>query len=123
MVTFLSDLASELSGSIGLAGSINANAETGLCCAQAQHGSAPDIAGNNIANPTSLILSAAMMLTWLGEQRNVSVLIDAGNAIAEAVDAVLDDPANRTRDLGGSVNTDAFGRLVAEFVSNIAKAA
>lgn len=47
----LSDLASELSGSLGLAGSINANAETGLVCAQAQHGSAPDIQGQNIANP------------------------------------------------------------------------
>ena len=108
----LSDLASELSGSLGLAGSINANAETGLCCAQAQHGSAPDIAGKNIANPTSMILSAAMMLSWLGEQRGISKLMDAGSAISDAVDAVLDTPANRTRDLGGTVNTDAFGILV-----------
>ena len=113
----LSDLASELSGSLGLAGSINANAETGLCCAQAQHGSAPDIQGKNVANPTSLILSAAMMLTWLGEQRGVQKLMDAGAAISEAVDRVIDDPAKRTRDLGGSVNTDAFGRMVAEEVA------
>lgn len=113
----LSDLASELSGSLGLAGSINANAETGLCCAQAQHGSAPDIAGQNVANPTSLILSAAMMLTWLGEQRDIQKLMDAGNAITEAVDAVLDSPEKRTRDLGGSVNTDRFGHLVAEVVA------
>jgi len=119
----LSDLASELSGSLGLAGSINANAETGLCCAQAQHGSAPDIAGKNVANPTSLILSAAMMLTWLGEQRGVSKLMDAGQAIADAVDAVIDRPSNRTRDLGGTVNTDAFGRLVAEAVGQKAQAA
>jgi 3-isopropylmalate dehydrogenase len=116
----LSDLASELSGSLGLAGSINANAETGLCCAQAQHGSAPDIAGKNVANPTSLILSAAMMLTWLGEQRGVQKLMDAGAAIAEAVDRVLDDPAKRTRDIGGSVNTDDFGRMVAEAVAGVA---
>ncbi|SMO85376.1 isocitrate/isopropylmalate dehydrogenase family protein [Ruegeria faecimaris] len=113
----LSDLASELSGSLGLAGSINANAETGLCCAQAQHGSAPDIQGQNVANPTSLILSAAMMLTWLGEQRGIQKLMDAGNAIAEAVDTVIDDPAKRTRDLGGSVNCDSFGSLVAETVA------
>ncbi len=119
----LSDLASELSGSLGLAGSINANAETGLCCAQAQHGSAPDIQGQNVANPTSLILSAAMMLTWLGEQRGVAKLMDAGQAIADAVDAVIDEPANRTRDLGGTVNTDAFGRLVAEAVAARALAA
>ena len=110
----LSDLASELSGSLGLAGSINANAETGLCCAQAQHGSAPDIQGKNVANPTSLILSAAMMLVWLGEQRGVQKLMDAGNAIMTAVDAVIDDPAKRTRDLGGSVNTDTFGTYVTE---------
>ena len=68
----LSDLASELSGSLGLAGSINANAELGLVCAQAQHGSAPDIQSQNIANPTSLILSAAMMLCWLGERRGLA---------------------------------------------------
>lgn len=113
----LSDLASELSGSLGLAGSINANAETGLCCAQAQHGSAPDIQGQNVANPTSLILSAAMMLSWLGEQRGIQSLLDAGDAIARAVDATIEDPAKRTRDLGGTVNTDAFGRLVAEAVA------
>ncbi len=113
----LSDLASELSGSLGLAGSINANAETGLCCAQAQHGSAPDIQGQNVANPTSLILSAAMMLTWLGEQRGVQKLQDAGAAIAAAVDAVIDDPAKRTRDLGGSVNCDDFGTFVADAVA------
>ena len=119
----LSDLASELSGSLGLAGSINANAETGLCCAQAQHGSAPDIAGRNVANPTSLILSAAMMLTWLGERRGSSQLMRAGEAIAQAVDATIDDPAKRTRDLGGSVNTDAFGALVAAAVARQSVAA
>ena len=119
----LSDLASELSGSLGLAGSINANAETGLCCAQAQHGSAPDIAGRNVANPTSLILSASMMLTWLGERRGSSKLLRAGEAIAQAVDATIDDPAKRTRDLGGSVNTDAFGALVAAAVARQAVAA
>ncbi len=64
----LSDEASELSGSLGLGGSINAGEN--ICVAQAQHGSAPDIAGKNIANPTSLILSAAMMFEWLGRRRN-----------------------------------------------------
>lgn len=112
----LSDLASELSGSLGLAGSINANAETGLCCAQAQHGSAPDIAGQNVANPTSLILSAAMMLSWLGEHRGDTRLQEAGKAVSDAVDRVIDDPAQRTRDIGGTTDTDAFGRLVAEAV-------
>ena len=119
----LSDLASELSGSLGLAGSINANAETGLCCAQAQHGSAPDIQGKNVANPTSLILSAAMMLNWLGGQRGIQKLMDAGQAISDAVDATIDDPSNRTRDLGGNVNCDAFGSLVAQQVAGVTVAA
>jgi 3-isopropylmalate dehydrogenase len=109
----LSDLASELSGSLGLAGSINANAETGLVCAQAQHGSAPDIQNQNIANPTSLILSAAMMLSWLGEQRGLPHFEAAGAEIERAVDEVLANPATRTRDLGGTTNTDAFGAFVA----------
>src|SRR5512138_121675 len=109
----LSDLASELSGSLGLAGSINANAESGLVCAQAQHGSAPDIQGKNIANPTSLILSVAMMLSWLGEQRGLASFEEAGAAIEKAVDAVLGNPKSRTRDLGGNMNTDAFGDCVA----------
>jgi 3-isopropylmalate dehydrogenase len=109
----LSDLASELSGSLGLAGSINANAETGLVCAQAQHGSAPDIQNQNIANPTSLILSAAMMLSWLGEQRGLPRFEAAGAEIERAVDEVLANPSSRTRDLGGTMNTDAFGSLVA----------
>lgn len=113
----LSDLASELSGGLGLAGSINANAETGLVCAQAQHGSAPDIAGKNQANPISLILSAAMMLRWLGEQRGNAALDQAGAAIERAIDTVLADPSTRTRDLGGALGTDAFGARVAAAVA------
>ncbi len=112
----LSDLASELSGGLGLAGSINANAETGLVCAQAQHGSAPDIQGRNVANPTSLILSVAMMLSWLGEQRGLPAFEEAGAGIARAVDTVLADAGTRTRDLGGTTNTDDFGNCVAEAV-------
>lgn len=114
----LSDLASELSGSLGLAGSINANSETGLVCAQAQHGSAPDIQGKNVANPTSLILSAAMMLSWLGERRGDQKLLAAGSAMEAAVDAVLADPGRRTRDLGGDMNCDAFGREVAKAIGS-----
>ena len=66
MRDILSDLASELSGSLGLAGSVNAG--DNAVRAQAQHGSAPDIAGKDKANPTSLILSASMLLEWLGER-------------------------------------------------------
>ncbi len=108
----LSDEASELSGSLGLGGSINAGHE--ICVGQAQHGSAPDIAGRRIANPTSLILSAAMLLDWRGRRDGDSALVTAAALIGDAVDAVLDDPATRTRDIGGSLGTFDFAAAVAE---------
>ena len=107
----LSDLASELSGSLGLAGAILAGES--LCAAQAQHGSAPDIAGKDKANPTSLILSAAMLLEWIGERKNRPGCVKAGRAIDAAVDAVLATPEKRTADLGGRLGTRAFGEAVA----------
>jgi 3-isopropylmalate dehydrogenase len=113
----LSDLASELSGGLGLAGSINANAETGRVCAQAQHGSAPDIEAQNIANPTSLILSVGMMLSWIGQRTGDTNVEGAGQAMERAVDVVLENPETRTRDLGGTINTDAFGKHVAQALS------
>ena len=64
----LSDAASEIAGGLGLAESINAG--DNFCIAQAQHGSAPDIAGKNIANPVSMIGSVAMLLDWLGKKNN-----------------------------------------------------
>lgn len=111
----LSDLASELSGSLGLAGSIMASDD--LCCAQAQHGSAPTIAGKDIANPTSMILSVAMMVRWVGDQRNHAGMQQAGDAMSAAVDRVLANPATRTRDIGGTMGCKAFGRAVAEAVA------
>ena len=111
----LSDEASEISGSLGLAASLNAGADHAV--AQAQHGSAPDIAGRNVANPASLIGSAAMLLSWLGERRNDEKLTRAGAAIEAAVDKVIATPDGRPSDLGGKLGTDAFGRRVAEAVS------
>jgi 3-isopropylmalate dehydrogenase len=108
----LSDEASELSGSLGLAGSTNAGDD--LCVAQAQHGSAPDIAGQDRANPTSLILSAAMLCEWLGDRHRNPVLKDAGRKIDAAVDSALKDTATRTRDMGGNLGTQAFAKVVAE---------
>jgi len=106
----LSDEASELSGSLGLGGSINAGDE--ICVAQAQHGSAPDIAGKNIANPTSLILSAAMLLDWRGRRDANENLIRAAALLEASVEMVLDHPATRTRDIGGTLGTDAFAEAV-----------
>jgi len=102
----LSDEASELSGSLGLGAAINAG--DARCVAQAQHGSAPDIAGKNVANPTSLILSAAMLLDWQGQRSANPKLIAAAALVERAVDQLLENPRTRTRDLGGSLDTDAF---------------
>ena len=99
----LSDEASELAGSLGLAGSLNAGDRHAM--AQAQHGSAPDIAGQGIANPISLVLSAAMLLGWLGDRHGDSACREAGAAIDAAVWAMLADGGVRTPDLGGSCRT------------------
>ncbi len=107
----LSDEASEISGSLGLAGSVMAGDD--LCVAQAQHGSAPDIAGQDKANPTSLILSAAMLLEWLGRRHRNAACALAAQKIDAAIDAALKDPATRTRDLGGKLGTRAFAQVVA----------
>jgi 3-isopropylmalate dehydrogenase len=111
----LSDEAAEIAGSLGLAGSLNAGAERAV--AQAQHGSAPDIAGRDRANPAALILSSAMLLQWLAGRHGRQSLGEAARRIEAAVDAVLADPAKRTRDLGGRVGTAEFGRLVAAEVA------
>ena len=99
----LSDLATELSGSLGLAGSLNASQNQAM--AQAQHGSANDIAGKNTANPISLILSASMLLNWLGEKRNLENFILASSLINNSVIKLLEDDINLTKDLGGTAST------------------
>jgi isocitrate/isopropylmalate dehydrogenase len=114
----LSDEASELSGSLGLGGSINAG--DGICVAQAQHGSAPDIAGQGVANPTSLIPSAAMLLDWRGRRDGNPALVEAAELITRAVDSVLDDPATRTRDIGGTLGTAAFAEAVRANLATVA---
>jgi 3-isopropylmalate dehydrogenase len=106
----LSDEASELSGGLGLGGSINAG--DSHCMAQAQHGSAPDIAGRDRANPTSLILSAAMLFQWIGERNGNGALGAAAKGIEAAVDATLKDPGTRTADLGGKLGTREFAKAV-----------
>ncbi len=111
----LSDLAGELSGSLGLAGSIMAGDERAI--GQAQHGSAPDIAGRNLANPASLILSAAMLLDWLGKRHADGACRQAAAAIESSVDAVLHEPQRRTPDLGGTSTTAGFAAAVAEHVA------
>lgn len=108
----LSDEASELSGSLGLGAAINAG-ET-RCMAQAQHGSAPDLAGQDRANPVALVLSAAMLLDWIARTRGVVGLAHGAQAIERSVDAVVRDPARRTPDMGGTLGTRAFTAALCE---------
>ena len=69
------------------------------------HGSAPDIAGKGYANPIATFLSVAMMLDFLGQT-------DAAKAVNQACKDVVTDPANHTRDLGGTASTGAVGDAV-----------
>ncbi len=107
----LSDLAGELSGSLGMAPSINASATQAM--AQASHGSAPDIAGKDVANPVGMILSAAMLLTWLSGERKDPAAGAAGQAIERAVAASL-ERGPRTRDLGGVAGTQEFTSAIVQ---------
>jgi isocitrate/isopropylmalate dehydrogenase len=81
----------------------------GADCAvfEAVHGSAPDIAGKRVANPSAMLLSTAMLLRHLGETR-------AAASLEHAVHAALGDPARRTRDLSGPANLDEFTATVIE---------
>ncbi len=109
----LSDLAAGLVGGLGVVAGANVGDEYAVF--EAVHGSAPDIAGQNLANPTALIRSAEMMLRHLGEN-------DAANAVDQALDAAIGSGACLTRDLGGTCTTDEFAEQVAmrvsEFVSS-----
>lgn len=102
----LSDLAGGLIGGMGMAPS----GDIGEHCAvfQPSHGTAPDIAGKGIANPVAMILSAAMMLEWLGHEQTVA----AARQIGLAVQRVFDDPVNRTPDMGGKLSTSGITDLI-----------
>ncbi|MFB6096039.1 MAG: isocitrate/isopropylmalate dehydrogenase family protein [Haloferacaceae archaeon] len=98
----LSDLAAGLVGGLGMLPSANVGAERGLF--EPVHGSAPDIAGEGVANPSAAMLSAAMLLEFLDYERE-------GQRVREAVEGVLAD-GPRTPDLGGDAGTEAFTQAV-----------
>ena len=102
----LSDLTAELSGSIGLGGSVNAGFTHAM--AQAAHGSAPDIAGRDIANPFSLVLSAALLLDWHGRRKKLPAFNQAARAIEDATVAAV-AAHEATGDIGGKLGTQATG--------------
>ncbi len=104
----LSDLGPATTGTIGIAPSANLNPEKEFpSMFEPVHGSAPDIAGRNIANPIGMIWSGAMMLDHLGHE-------DAGRAVVGAIEKVLADGACLTPDMGGRASTRELGRAVEE---------
>ncbi|MBA1157351.1 tartrate dehydrogenase [Microvirga mediterraneensis] len=107
----LSDLGPACTGTIGIAPSGNINPDrTFPSLFEPVHGSAPDIAGQGIANPIGQIWSGAMMLEHLGET-------EAAAAIVRAIEEVLSERTLRTRDLGGNAATETLGKAVADAVS------
>ena len=103
----LSDLTAELSGSLGLGGSLNAGLDHAM--GQAAHGSAPDIAGQDVANPFSLILSAGQLLGWYGQRKGLPAFNAAAQAIEAAAVATIES-GEATRDVGGRLGTAATGK-------------
>jgi 3-isopropylmalate dehydrogenase len=107
----LTDIGAGLVGGLGLA--------PGLCIgesqamAQATHGSAPDIAGRNIANPYAMIMSGQMLLAWLGRKHGEPKATAAAEQIQAAVKKVIADARHLTRDLGGTASTQQMGDAVA----------
>ncbi len=108
----LSDLGPACAGTIGIAPSANINPERMFpSMFEPVHGSAPDIYGQNIANPIGMIWSGAMMLDFLGngDERHT----EAHDAVMRAVETVLID-GPRTKDMGGKANTTEVGKAIAE---------
>ena len=104
----VSDLCAGLIGGLGLAPGANIG-ELGAVF-EAVHGSAPDIAGQGIANPTALLMSAIVMLRYIGEK-------DAGKKVEDAMMAVFAEGKVRTKDLGGTAKTADFANAIIEKIT------
>lgn len=107
----LTDEAAGLVGGLGLAPGLNAGLRHAM--AQATHGSAPDIAGKGIANPYAMIMSGRMLLDWLAVKHNEPRAATAANAIARAMEQVIEESKHLTRDLRGRASTSEMGDAVA----------
>jgi len=107
----LSDAAAGLVGGLGLAPALSAGPQRAM--AQATHGSAPDIAGRNVANPYAMIMSGQMLLAWLGHKHGEPLAVRAAQMIESAMDAVIRARTALTADLGGNASTVAMGDAVA----------
>ena len=108
----LSDLIAALVGGMGMAPSADIGDRYALF--QPAHGTAPDIAGRGIANPSAMILSVAMMLDWLSVRHGDAALADGARAIERALQGAFSDKAVLPRDFGGASGTDDVVRAVVE---------
>lgn len=114
----LSDLGAALMGGLGLAPSADIGENHAVF--QPCHGSAPDIAGQGTANPYAMILSAAMMLEWLGQQHGAANVETGGEALRHAVDRAISGSRALTRDLGGEASTAEASAVVAGLLDGVA---
>ena len=110
----LSDLGAGLVGGLGLGPSAEIGEHHALF--QPSHGTAPQIAGKNVANPLATILSAAMMLDWLGDRHGDNVSLDAAVALENAVADLLADGTTLTPDLGGNASTSQVAEAVCQML-------
>lgn len=107
----LSDAAAGLVGGLGLAPGLSAGPQRAM--AQATHGSAPDIAGKNMANPYAMIMSGQMLLDWLGHKHDEPRALRAAGLIETAMERVIRSGRVLTPDLGGKASTVEMGDAVA----------
>lgn len=106
---YISDAAAALVGGVGMAAGLNLGDEVAL--AEPVHGTAPDIAGKGIANPSAAILSGALLLEYIGWKK-------AAMLIREAIKRAITS-GRKTLDLGGNLSTEGFGRAVMEEMENV----
>jgi 3-isopropylmalate dehydrogenase len=107
----LTDEGAGLVGGLGLAPGLVIGERYAM--AQATHGSAPDIAGQNIANPYAMIMSGKMLFEWLGRKRNEPKATAAARLIDAAMEKVIAEAKHLTRDLGGKATTTEMGDAIA----------
>ncbi len=105
----VSDLCAGLVGGLGVVPGANFGDDGAIF--EAVHGSAPDIAGKNVANPLALLMSAVMMLNYLADRDDAEVNRTTAERIRQAYDAALIDGC-KTRDLGGDLGTDEFAQAI-----------
>ena len=110
----LTDEGAGLVGGLGLAPGVCVGRHQAM--AQATHGSAPDIAGRNIANPYAMIMSGQMLFEWLGRKRNEPKALEAARLIEAAVEKVIAEAKHLTGDLGGKASTTQMGDAIASAI-------